>query len=83
MQFALVTLLDAKLSDVLRSAVIAFFIAFFNLFFFFLVDTADVAHHVAGQVSKGVVAKQACFNFNPRKSKLLSRKSCNFFVCQA
>ena len=83
MQLPLVSLFHAKLANVLRAAVIAIVITLFKLFFFFLIDASDVAHHVAGQMTIGVVSEKACFNFNTRKSKVLRCKFGNLFVSQS
>ena len=82
MQLALVPLLYAQLANVLRAAVIALFIAFFQLFFFFLIDAPYVAHHMAGQVTKGVIAEQARFDFYARKTKVLCGELGHLFVSQ-
>ena len=82
MQLALVTLFNAQLANVLRTAVVAFFVALFNLLFFFLVNTANVAHDMAGQMAVRVVAEQARFNFYTWKPVMLRRKFGHLFVSQ-
>ncbi len=83
MQLLLKTLLDAQLADVVGAAVVAFFVAAFYALFFRLVDAADVTHHMAGQLSVGIVAKQPRLDVHPRKTKTLGSKPGHLFVTQA
>ena len=82
-QLRLVTLLNTEFADVVGAAVIAFFVAFFNALFLALVDAADIAHHVATQLTIRVAAKQPGFDVHPGKAKALRRKTRHFFICQA
>ena len=80
MQFAFVTLFYAQLANVLGAAVVGLVITFFQLFFFFLVDATDVAHHMTGQVAIRVIAKQTRLDFDTWKPKVLCGEFGHFFI---
>ena len=84
MQLAFVALFGAELADVFGAPVVGllFIGPFFNGLFFALVDSADVADHVAGDFAIGVAAQQPCTHIHARKAVALHRETGHFFVGQ-
>ena len=83
MQLALKALLHAEFADVLGAAVVGLVVVVFDFFFFALVDTPDIANHMAGQFTIRVVAKQTRLDLHARKAKPLGGKACHFDVGEA
>ena len=74
-ELVLITLLHTELADVFRTPVIGLVIRLLNRLFFGLVDAPDVADHVAGQFTVGIVAKQTRLDFHIREPEPLCRKT--------
>ena len=81
-QLLLIALLNTKLADVIRAAVIAFVATVFYALFFTLIDASDVAHHVTPQLPIGIAAKQPGLDVDAWKTKTLRRKTRDFFIRQ-
>jgi hypothetical protein len=84
-QVAFIALLNAELANVFRPAVIALFLLrpILNGALFGLIDTPDIADHMAGQLTIGVVAKQARLDLHTRETVVLRRKAGHLLVTQA
>ena len=80
-----VALLNAELADVLGSFVVGevFVFPVFHRRFFGLVDTADVAEHMARDLAVRVVAEKAGLDFDARKAIALRCETRHFFIAQA
>ena len=82
-QARLEALLDAQLTDVVGAAVIGRIVRLADARLLFQVDAPDVAHHMAGQFAKGVVAKQARLDLHAGKAVTLRGETRHFFIVQA
>ena len=83
MQLLFIALLDAQLSDDFGATVVGVVLAVLDRFLLFLVDAADIAHHVACYVFQRVVAEKAGLDVYARKAPALRRKARHFFIGQA
>ena len=81
-QLLFVTLLHAELANVVCASVIAFFVFVLDAGFFLGIDAAYVTHHMAGQIAKGVVAKQPGLDVHARKAKTLRGKAGHLLVAE-
>jgi len=85
MQLLLEALLNAELADVLGAAVVALILVrpFLDDLLLGLVDPADVANHMAGQLAPGVVAEQPRLDLHAGEAEALRRKLGHFLIGQA
>ena len=81
-QLLFIALLHAELANVVGASVIAFFVFVLDACFFLGIDAAYVAHHMAGQVAKGVIAKQPGLDVHARKAKTLRGKAGHLLVAE-
>ena len=82
-QLALKALFHAQLTNVLRSPVVRLVVIVFDFFFFALVDPPDIADHMAGQFTVGIIAKQARLDLHAGEAKTLGCKARHLDVRQA
>ena len=80
MQVAFVGELDADFADVVGALVVGGFVPGVDALDILVVDATDVAGHVRGDLAERILAEQARFDLNTRKTVAIDRKSRDLFV---